>query len=744
MKRQKHLSPSEFCVLLLLICLPMACLAKPWHTEPENSPLVSSVSTAFGDGIRISAEQRSTVRWVQPLDAGEYAGKKLVLEAKFRFKIAPNTGTATVHLEYTDADGKKNTVELRRHYYCGTESLPWVHYAKQFTLPENVSDLKLMAGFTNTYGELVVVDFRLFPEDAAEVRQVKVPDDWKNKYASHTFPGGLHAYSRDSKLIFNFEIWDDTVFEPLPNEERAGFVAFCPKEVREVAPGRKIHREEVLKELSVRSTPGQGQECFLAIGALRPLENVTVEIGELKSADGKVLPSTVFDPRQAELMNIIWGRDYYRIIPKVQVPVRPTAIHPDCPRLYNLISELPEDAAPGVYKGKVIITGDGQKVELPFTFEVLPFTLEKGKPYMFCYYHKPVLESFKWMRKYGANTVYLGQAGAKATLKEDGEVDLDMSQCDGLIDCYRNSGMTEIIIFNPFHDRLASRVLEMLQIQGRYEKIVAYGEPHYIVPEGEYPPEATELYKKVIGKVFEHTEQAGYPDYVLHLMDEPAFPVDRTIDETNKWRFRGWFCKMEMRLAKEVNPKIRTFSTAYKLPTIELLRPELDIGCAEISRISRDEAIKYRETVHNWGQPFWGADWPAWWDDYVGTRRACGFLPADRLLEAFIIWVFYAPMTFDLDFEVDDFCYGYQRTMYCYKDKEGNYCPSVVFEGVRAGANDWRYVETLREILPRLPEETRHEEEQALEDILKSETVPLDQKRDYVIDKILKYCDINE
>ena len=102
-----------------------------------------------------------------------------------------------------------------------------------------------------------------------------------------------------------------------------------------------------------------------------------------------------------------------------------------------------------------------------------------------------------------------------------------------------------------------------------------------------------------------------------------------------------------------------------------------------------------------------------------------------------MIWVFYLPHTFDPDLEVDDFANGYHRTKYCYKDKEGNYLPTVAFEGVRAGANDWRYVETLRELIAELPENVRNEENGKLENILKSENIPLDKKRNYVIDRIL-------
>ncbi|MBQ9787855.1 MAG: hypothetical protein IJW33_06785 [Lentisphaeria bacterium] len=708
-----------------------------WRTEPAAKSALQEIDTAFGKGFRLHASFKGSLRAVKKLDAGKYAGKKVVLDAQFKF-ICHKNSQAAMRLEYKTAAGKIEQIVLQRAGHSGTVTLPWVRYAKQVTLPEKISDLKLVAELSSAVnGEIIFTTFRLIPESEAKTEIVKVPENWKGTFASHHFSDGLHAYSRNGKLIFRFDVLDESRFSATDAEKETGFVPFLPDEVREVAPGRKIRRKEVLKSLSVRSAPGQNQELFIAIGALRPLKNVTVKVSELKSSDGKTLPPSIFDPRQAELMNIIWGRDYYRTIPKVQIPVTPTAIAPDCPKLYNLISELPEDAAPGIYKGTVTITADGKDLQLPLTFEVLPFKLAKGVPYMFCYYHEAAPESFKWMKKYGANSVYLGDARAKVTLK-NGKIVLDMKDCDALMECYRKSGMSEVVIFNPFHDRLASIVLELLNIHKRFPKLPVYGTAHYTIPRGQYPAEAEKLYKDIIREVAAYTTKNNYPDYLLHLMDEPAFPVDRTPEEVNRWTYRGWYAKMEYGLAKAAVPGIRTFCTAYTLPVIDNLRPELDVGCIKSSRVSRDEAVNFRKTVKSWGQPFWGIDWPVWWDDYEKTRVACGFLPADRKMEGFIIWTFYRPDTFDPDFELGDFRYGYQRTMYCYKDKDGNYCPSVVFEGVRAGANDWRYVETLRNIISKLPERSRISETAALDNVLKSEKMPLNKKRNYVIDRIMK------
>ena len=699
-----------------------------------ESPAVVKTVTAFGEGWKLTATDSSRVEIVEKLDAASFAGQSVVMDAKFCYKPSSGNGLVSIQAQYRDAAGKNQSVVLYRERTAGSRTLPFVRYAKNFTLPEKISDLRLTAWISGTPGELTIAGLRLIPASDAVVREVKTPG-WTTKFTSLSFTDGLHAYTRNGKMIFRFDLLDDHKFIPAAAEKARGFVPFRPAEVRETAPGRKIRRNEVIEQLSIRSTPGQGEELFFAIGALRPLEKVSVSIGELKSADGKVLPASVFEPKIAELMNIYWG-EYYRVIPKVQVPLKSVSITPECPRLYNLISKLPENTIPGIYKGCVTIEADGEKLDIPLTFEVLPFKLTAGKPYMFCYYHKADLEAFKWMRSYGANTVYLGDAYVRASLK-DGEPVVDFSMSDKLIDCYRQSGMTHKMVYNPFHDGLASRALELAGETKGFRSVYPYGERHYIVPQGQYPAKSKAMYQKILKQVIDHAKEANYPDYYLHLMDEPGFQVDQTAETRKKWDYRSWYAKMEFQFSKEISPETEIFCTAYKLPIIDMLRPEINVGCVESSRISRNEAINFRETVHAWGQPYWGMEWPTWWDDFNRTRRSCGFLPADLKMDGFMIWVFYLPHTFDPDLEVDDFANGYHRTKYCYKDKEGNYLPTVAFEGVRAGANDWRYVETLRELIAELPENVRNEENGKLENILKSENIPLDKKRNYVIDRIL-------
>ena len=718
-------------IAMLAVAIFHIVMAEPLLQDGKPILGAEATETPYGKGIRFSSQEKITSSVRQALDMSKLAGKNVIVDGTMRFDDL--TGDAFVSLEYTKPDGEKVTFHLRKRSGAGTKTLPWVRCIREHRVPEGATDGYLLVGLSNASGSAEFANLHVLPDEPLSEEKVEILD--RSNFSKCIYPYGITAFRRNNKLIFRFELLDPTEFTPTEEESARGFVPFRPEEVREVAPGRKIHRDEVLSELKVKSTPGQGQELFVGVGVLRPFEKVKVEVGELKSEDGTVLPQSIFDLREAETMHIMWGRDYYRVLPRPQYPMREVPASPEFPRLFNLLSRLPKDAVPGVYRGTVVITADDQRMELPLTYEVLPFKLVVGKPFMFCYYHKPNIKCYEDMVDHGANSVYLGDAKVSAQMK-DGELVMDYTIPDKHIECYHQSGMSKELVFNPFHDRLASRVLELLDLHKNYRMRKFYGEPHYFVPEGQYPPEAAVLYKKILAEMFAHMKEKNYPDYMLHLVDEPDFPVDIDVNDANEWRYRGWYLKMELGFAKEVNPKVRTFSTAYKLPTIEKLRPELDIGCAEIERISREAAINYRRTVHGWGQPFWGMDWPAWWDDYVRTRRACGFIPADSKLDAFMIWVYYEPHLHDPDYVGDDFHGGYQRSNYTYLDKDGNFLPTVVFEGIRAGSNDWRYTETLREMLAKMPSVDYWRETKLLDDILASQ-MSNDEKREWIIQRIL-------
>jgi ribosomal protein L11 methylase PrmA len=56
-----------------------------WRTEPAAKSALQEIDTAFGKGFRLHASNKGSLRAVKKLDAGKYAGKKVVLDAQFKF-----------------------------------------------------------------------------------------------------------------------------------------------------------------------------------------------------------------------------------------------------------------------------------------------------------------------------------------------------------------------------------------------------------------------------------------------------------------------------------------------------------------------------------------------------------------------------------------------------------------------------------------------------------------------------------
>ena len=64
-----------------------------WSTEPAAKSALQEIDTAFGKGFRLHAPFSGSLRAVKKLDAAQYAGKKVVLDAQFKFICQKNTST---------------------------------------------------------------------------------------------------------------------------------------------------------------------------------------------------------------------------------------------------------------------------------------------------------------------------------------------------------------------------------------------------------------------------------------------------------------------------------------------------------------------------------------------------------------------------------------------------------------------------------------------------------------------------
>ena len=353
---------------------------------------------------------------------------------------------------------------------------------------------------------------------------------------------------------------------------------------------------------------------------------------------------------------------------------------------------------------------DGQTVGLPVRLRVLPFHLVPSKPWMLFFYNNRPDDAeryFRDMRAHGMTSVILAQVMAPLRREGDRAV-VDFATSDGFVRAYRAAGFTDPLLYNPFHDHLASLLLERFGLADRFPKVVNYGETIFTFKEGEYPAPLQEVYRQVVRDIFDHAQQAGWPETIFYPVDEPNSPDD--------WRLPA--ARLEYGLTKATLPKVRTFCTVYGLPIMERLEPWLDVRACPVGYLaeSADTNRKVQDYLSKAGGEIWGIEWPAMWDDFWRARELGGFLPAKAGVTGMCAWTYYDPQPFAEAYH--DLRGAQKRCLLVCRDPDGNLLPTVTWEGLRAGVTDWRYIATLEAAIAKARGAKRARAERVLREVL--------------------------
>jgi hypothetical protein len=292
------------------------------------------------------------------------------------------------------------------------------------------------------------------------------------------------------------------------------------------------------------------------------------------------------------------------------------------------------------------------------------------------------------MREHGMTSVILAQVQVPLRREGDRAV-MDFATSDAFVEAYRKAGFPDPLVYNPFHDRLATRLLEIFGLADQYPQVVNYGETICVFKEGEYPAFLQEVYRQVVRDLYDHARQADWPPLFFYPVDEPNDP--------NDWRMTA--ARLEYRLTKETVPTARTFCTVYSIPIMERLDPYLDVrACHIVHPAHSAEANQtFQDYLRRAGGEVWGIDWPAMWDDFWRARELAGFLPAKAGVTGMTAWTYYNPSPWTDEFA--DLRGEYKHCLLAYRDADGSLIPTLAWEGLRAGITDWRYIATLEEAL---------------------------------------------
>ena len=334
-------------------------------------------------------------------------------------------------------------------------------------------------------------------------------------------------------------LWQERRPEPGPpvevstTERQRGYVAaevHCSDDTNPWSrPGSEASRER----LQLLATPGAQEQASFAVFALRDLEEVTFSLSEMRSEAGK-LPTAAFRLGLVQFAPWHAGRrdaPTYAIRECLILPLRPTFIGANTCKRFWITLDTPDDAAPGVYRGRIDISArNAPPASLELAVRVVPVRLETppverymyfgtmyylGKAYLPDFeeerYWQAIRAEVRFMRdnQYCRAECIIPRGSAAVKIKDGHVVDVDMRDTARLMKILREEDAW------PRDDTMICRTGGLnLRFGGHFHRpdnpTVAF------IPEGE----GRERYAEAIRLIDQRAKAEGWPEVAFECLGE--------------------------------------------------------------------------------------------------------------------------------------------------------------------------------------------------------------------------------
>jgi len=477
--------------------------------------------------------------------------------------------------------------------------------------------------------------------------------------------------------------------EPTDEERSRGFMLFSRHALRVLFPNAAPTAAERVDALSIAACRGEAEPAVLAVRALRDLTDVRVTVSELRGAAGVIPPEAIdvrsvrFHPKQGQGR---WGpfNETLMDVPLFLEKRDRLAVPANRNQPFRLTVHVPQAARPGRYEGKVSVVAAGTRgAVLPFVVEVHPFQLATPQGVTFAMYtrmrtERPwIRESFADMRSHGMTSVALcGNSGLAMTV-EDGRVVVDWNGESALernMDEYVRAGFGEPMVWLMGGD--IPKVCQ--QIAPFKSEGFAKG------------------YRQVITQIIAHGKRVDWPEIIYQPIDEP---FEHTKRMSRAVRL--------LRLLKSI-PGLRTeedgmnghwenfTDEVYRLTDVIVLHdgPTLHRGQLDMAEWWRFHAKAVADGKRIW---FYNIDLTAWHPEPV--RFMTGFGLWKSKATGVIEWAYMWPVKEDdpgaVYSQPKALLYRFPRA----PGESGG--PTLGYEAVREGVDDYRYLLTLHQLVRR-------------------------------------------
>jgi hypothetical protein len=454
----------------------------------------------------------------------------------------------------------------------------------------------------------------------------------------------------------------DPPLTDIKNEERSrGYLVFCRNISEPLYKNSVPKRSEIIDSLKVRVTPGETTSASLGIYPLKDLDQLTVTVSDLLGPAAKKIPA---DRIEVGMVRFVPRSDMsgtYTMVPLIVEPIRyvDTDLNAGETRQIWFTIRVPEETSSGTYTSNITLNvAGGNPYIVKLNLEVLPFRLSESSK-RFGYY-LPEGYGSEWihtdqhllsMRDHGMNTVEFNYRNA-----EDAEAKLRLA---------KRFGFTGPIPLSH----------------------IEFSEGNRQFSEGDRPPLLTDEEKNTLRekltKLRDYVKENNLPEPLFYAWDE---------------LLSNWIIQIAIdtyRTVKEIEG-VRTYETCTPA-TLQPVSQYVDIPCM----VEVPDFRKYRVTEEDRkkGKELWTYGFVFLEQNSTNFNRA-------RFLYGWFVWSVgidgvlpWAYMTYNGN--PYNWLLGSSYYMVCVPGSIGGYVPlpTLTFELTRMGINDYRYIQTLSDLI---------------------------------------------
>jgi len=456
-------------------------------------------------------------------------------------------------------------------------------------------------------------------------------------------------------------------------ERETGFLIFARDWMSDVFYNDRPLPGERVDKLSAAAFAGEYEPVTVAVLPFKDLGQVTVTVSDLQGPG--TLPASAIDVGYVSfrLSRVTMEGSVYTIAPRLIMPRNAVAMPKGITRRFWLTVKVPADAAPGLYRGEVKITAEqGGSLSVPLEFTVRKGTLDEvdlpvgpwGHTIDLPWYGEEVgewnqamaVKSLRKMREYGF-TSCSGLPIVTYRGFQDGAPVLDFSVGDAQMKMFRDNGFhMPVITYCPF-----------IGLNTYYQDTNAMQAAGFT--------DYSEFIQALFGAVQKHADEAGWLPVYWNIGDEPIGD-DLTRSAENAEAYRKAFPK---------GPPFFTAASSFR------------------GSDANDPHFRLSKALHV-------ADWNLHDEDSVNLLHGAGgewafYNGGNRW--TYGVYLFKAAKQFGLKFRLswhwnvvagdpyyaldcreDDYAW-------CNSSPDGELIPSIHFEQLREGLDDYRRMLTL-------------------------------------------------